>query len=159
MSLTEDPSINDEGQENRRSAAAAEESSLDGTGTAQSTPSPAMSTSLPRFYPHYWRKGQRHAVYNGNPEALGWALDVMGRAVTFIAAGAFLSTALITLAKQAAGCPTEPEPGSTSIPPCDKRVYGIRPSSLLTTYTIVVGIVSASLMPLMGAIVDYTRHR
>jgi UMF1 family MFS transporter len=36
---------------------------------------------------------------------------------------------------------------------------GIRPSSLLTTYTIVVGLVSALLMPFMGAIIDYTPHR
>lgn len=110
---------------------------------------------LPRWYPHC-RNGP---IYHGNKEALGWALDAVGRSVTFIAAGAFLSTALLTLAKQAAGCATEPEPGSNVVPPCNERVYGIRPSSLLTTYTVVVGIISASLMPFMGAIVDYTKHR
>jgi len=103
-----------------------------------------------------WR-GQ--PVYHGNAEALGWALDSVGRSVAFIGAGAFLSTALLRLAKEAAGCETEAPPGSNTIPECNERVYGIRPSSLLTTYTIVVGIVSAILMPLIGAVVDYTPHR
>jgi UMF1 family MFS transporter len=98
-------------------------------------------------------------VYHGNPEALGWALDAIGRSVAFIGAGAFLGTALLRLAKEAAGCETDPPPGSNKIPDCDGRVYGIRPSSLLTTYTIVVGLVSALLMPFMGAIIDYTPHR
>lgn len=90
---------------------------------------------------------------DGNKEALAWALDTAGRAVSFVAAGAFLSTALIELARVEAGC----EADDTE---CDKRLYGmIRPSSLLTTYTIVVGVVSACLLPLLGAICDYTPHR
>jgi hypothetical protein len=110
---------------------------------------------LPRYYPRWRGK----PVYHGNQEALGWALDAVGRAVAFIGAGAFLSTALLRLAKEAAGCEVDPPPGSNKVPDCDGRVYGIRPSSLLTTYTIVVGVVSATLMPFMGAIVDYTPHR
>jgi MFS-type transporter involved in bile tolerance (Atg22 family) len=38
-------------------------------------------------------------------------------------------------------------------------VYGIRPSSLLTTYTTVVGIASCVLLPLVGAVVDAAPHR
>jgi UMF1 family MFS transporter len=113
------------------------------------------SAAVKRCYPR-WRGKQ---IYNGNPEALGWALDSVGRAVAFIGAGAFLGTALLRLAKEAAGCETEAPPGSNKIPDCDGRVYGIRPSSLLTTYTIVVGLVSAALMPIMGAVIDYTPHR
>jgi UMF1 family MFS transporter len=108
-----------------------------------------------RWYPRWRGK----PVYHGNSEALGWALDSVGRGVAFIGAGAFLGTALLRLAKEAAGCETDPPPGSNKIPECLGRVYGIRPSSLLTTYTIVVGLVSAALMPFMGAIIDYTPHR
>jgi UMF1 family MFS transporter len=104
--------------------------------------------NLPCWYPHYRGK----PIYDANADALGWALDAVGRAVTFIAAGAFLSTALLGLAKEAAGC-------AASDTSCDGRIYGIRPSSLLTIYTMVVGILSAALMPFVGAIVDATRHR
>lgn len=101
---------------------------------------------IPWWYPH-----RRNPVYHGNTEALGFALDAVGRSVGFIGAAGFLGTALLKLAKEAAGCDTSSE--------CDGRVYGIRPSSLLTTYTIVVGLVSAALLPFMGAVVDYTAHR
>jgi MFS-type transporter involved in bile tolerance (Atg22 family) len=112
---------------------------------------------LPRWFPRGCRT--KEPVYYGNQEALGWALDTVGRSVAFIGAGSFLGTALLKLAKEAAGCETEPPPGSHKVPDCNERVYGIRPSSLLTTYTIVVGVVSAALLPLMGAVVDYTPHR
>lgn len=109
---------------------------------------------LPKCYPHCCGT----PLFLGNKEALAWAVDTTGRAVSFVAAGAFLAPALIRLAKEAAGCVTEPLP-SGEVPECEGRVYGLRPSSLLTTYTIVVGVSSAALMPLMGSIVDYTKHR
>jgi UMF1 family MFS transporter len=110
---------------------------------------------LPRFYPKYRGK----PMYNGNKEALGWALDGIGRAVQFVGAGAFLGTALIRIAKEAAGCATEPPEGETVIPECNEKVYGIKPSSLLTTYTMIVGVASACLLPLIGALIDYTSYR
>jgi len=112
---------------------------------------------LPFWYPKRCRSGQ--PIYHGNGEALGWALDSIGRSVAFVGSGAFLGTALIRLAKQAAGCETEADENTGMVPDCEGRAYGIRPSSLLTTYTIVVGIVSATFLPLLGAIVDYSRHR
>lgn len=112
---------------------------------------------LPRWYPVRCRTGQ--PVYHGNPEGLGWVLDLVGHSVANIASGAFVGTAMLHLAKEAAGCAVDPIPGTNEIPPCDNRIYGIRPSSLLTTYTIIVGVLSAALLPLMGAMVDYTRHR
>lgn len=111
-------------------------------------------TDLPRCYPHPCGR----PIYGGNQEAFAWALDTAGRGVSWIGAGAFLAPALLRLAKVAAGCETEAIPGE-DLPECDGRVYGIRPSSLLTTYTIVIGLLSAALMPFMGAIVDYTPHR
>ena len=123
---------------------------------------PSVTTALtplplPRWYPHL--RGGRPIFY-GNSEALGWLLDSSGRAVAFIGAGAFLGAALIRLAKQEVGCPVDPPPGSNQVPDCNERVFGIlRPSSLLTTYTIIVGLVSAAFLPFMGAVVDYTPHR
>ena len=114
-----------------------------------------VTSSLPHWFPK-WR-GQ--PLYQGNGEALGWALDGAARSIQFIGAGAFLSTALLRLAKEAAGCETEPPPGETVIPQCNETVYGIKPSSLLTTYTMVVGIASSAMLPLLGAIIDYTKHR
>jgi MFS transporter, UMF1 family len=110
---------------------------------------------MPPCYPRFRRK----PLYNGNKEALGWALDAVGRSVQFIGAGAFFGTALIRIAKEAAGCPTEPAEGETDIPECNETVYGIKPSSLLTTYTMIVGVASACLLPLMGALIDYTPYR
>ena len=109
----------------------------------------------PKWYPK-WRG---RPLYRGNPEALGWALDGAARSIQFIGAGAFLSTSLLRLAKEAAGCATEPPPGETIVPECNEAVYGIKPSSLLTTYTMVVGVASSAMLPLMGAVVDYTPHR
>jgi UMF1 family MFS transporter len=118
-------------------------------------PATAAAALLPKHYPHFRGK----PMYGGNQEALAWALDLMGRSIGFISAGAFLATALLKLAKEAAGCETEPPPGETKVPDCNNRIYGIRPSSLLTTYTIVIGVFSSILMPLMGAVVDYTSLR
>mmetsp|Transcript_62987 Transcript_62987/g.186036 ORF Transcript_62987/g.186036 Transcript_62987/m.186036 type:complete len:537 (-) Transcript_62987:375-1985(-) len=99
------------------------------------------------------------APYGGNGEALGWALDGMGRSVSFMGAAVFGGTALLHLAKEEAGCETEPPEGETEVPDCDGRVYGIRPSSLLTTLSTVVALVSAALLPLVGSIIDHTPHR
>lgn len=95
--------------------------------------------------------GRRRRPFRGNPEAIGWCLDVLGRTLAIIAIGAFMMPALLELATEAAGC--------TLDEPCDKTIYGIKPSSLLTTVHTIVSVGSAPLMPLMGAIVDYTSHR
>lgn len=96
--------------------------------------SDAEPATLSRFYPRWRGK----PVYHGNPEALGWGLDSIGRAVYYIGMAAFLGTALLQLSAEAAGCAPDEVP-------CDKTLYGMKPSSLLTTYTMVVGVVSASL--------------
>lgn len=127
-----------------------------------SSPTPT-NPPLPRWYPVRCCSSSGNngkPVYHGNPEALGWAMDIVGRSAAFIGSGAFLGTALLRLAKESVGCAVEPLDDSGSIPACDERLFGIlRPSSLLTTYTIVVGMVSAALLPLLGAVVDYTPHR
>jgi len=75
---------------------------------------------------------QRCRPFRGNREALGWALDAVARSVA-LAPLVFLSTAIVHLAKKEAGCPTEIPEGYMEAPECDGRVYGLRPSSLLTT--------------------------
>jgi len=113
-------------------------------GTAQEE-----STRLPACYPTCCG----HPVFGGNQEALGWCLDVVGRTLSIIAIGAFLFPALMALANEAAGCPADPSVE------CNERVYGIKPSSLLTTVHTIVAVCAAPLMPLMGAMVDYTSRR
>jgi MFS-type transporter involved in bile tolerance (Atg22 family) len=114
---------------------------------------------LPRWYPYVRRDGQWQPLFHGNGEALGWAFDSVGRSSAFIGSGAFLGTALLLLAKEAAGCSIERDPVTNEIPECNERIYGIRPSSLLTTYTLVTGVLSAAMLPLLGAMLDYTPHR
>mmetsp|Transcript_8388 Transcript_8388/g.11012 ORF Transcript_8388/g.11012 Transcript_8388/m.11012 type:complete len:522 (+) Transcript_8388:150-1715(+) len=128
------------------------------TNSQTSEGSPTVTNGavpLSRWYPRF----RGDPIYHGNVEAFGWCLDSIGRAVAFATAGAFLFPALLRLAKEAAGCETDPPPGSNKVPECNSRVYGIRPSSLLTTFTILVGVISAILLPVMGAIVDYTEKR
>eukprot|EP00521_Asterionellopsis_glacialis_P012499 CAMPEP_0195296266 /NCGR_PEP_ID=MMETSP0707-20130614/19093_1 /TAXON_ID=33640 /ORGANISM="Asterionellopsis glacialis, Strain CCMP134" /LENGTH=528 /DNA_ID=CAMNT_0040357729 /DNA_START=226 /DNA_END=1812 /DNA_ORIENTATION=+ len=115
----------------------------------------AQEQELPSWFPRCRGK----PCYEGNAEAFGFVIDSMGRGVSFIAAGAFLGASILRLAKLDAGCEVDPPPGETKVPDCNGRVYGIRPSSLLTTYTILSGILTSMLMPLMGAIVDYTPYR
>jgi UMF1 family MFS transporter len=113
--------------------------------------SPTITSFEPRCCGRLW--------FGGNPEALGWALDVTGRTVAVIGLGAFLAPALMNLAKEEAGCETEAPPGEHKVPECNETVYGIKPSSLFTTILTIVAVCSAPLLPLMGAIVDYTPHR
>lgn len=135
-------------------AAASEATTTTSSGAAAAA---AAAPALPAWYPKRCCTGQ--PIYHGNAEALGWALDSVGRSAAFIGSGAFLGTALIQLAKESLGCETEADENG-NVPDCEGRVYGIfRPSSLLTTYTVVVGVISAALLPLIGAMVDYTSHR
>lgn len=84
------------------------------------------------------------------PEATGWAMDSAVRGPLF-QFETFIGTAILRLATQAAGCrnPTK----------CSKTVYGLKPSSLLTLKTVVVGVLAAFLMPIVGAIIDHTSRR
>ena len=75
-----------------------------------------------------------------------------------ISSNVFLSTAFIRLASESAGCAFDDD-GGGGAGECDGEVYGFRPSSLITLIAVVSGILSAFLMPVIGAIVDYTPHR
>lgn len=63
----------------------------------------------------------------------------------------FLSSSLIALAEMEVGCfDSEDECG---------KIYGFKPSSLISIIAVVTGILSSFLLPFMGAIVDYTPNR
>jgi hypothetical protein len=64
----------------------------------------------------------------------------------------YLSTAIIERAyADAGGCMSEIPEGEAKIPECHNRVYGIKPSSMLSLFVMVLGITCAILMPLVGA--------
>lgn len=73
----------------------------------------------------------------------------------------FLSTALIYLASESVGCVEEDSDGvMVIVEDCDERAYGVfRPSALITNVAVIAGFLSSTLMPLAGAIVDYTDYR
>jgi MFS-type transporter involved in bile tolerance (Atg22 family) len=68
----------------------------------------------------------------------------------------FLSTSLIYLANDDAGCLDDED---EVIDNCDARVYGQSPAALVANIAVFSGLLSALLMPLVGAMVDYTPHR
>ena len=65
----------------------------------------------------------------------------------------FLLSSLLFLASDAAGCSSEDDEA------CSKRIYGFYPSSLISNIGIISGLLSAFLMPVCGAMVDFTPHR
>ena len=93
--------------------------------------------------------------YNGNKDAIGFACDQSTHGVIGVGA-VFLVTALIQLAEEAAGCTPAEENAEGG---CTKLVYGMRPTSMLTSIQTVAIAISAVCMPLVGALIDYTKHR
>jgi len=68
----------------------------------------------------------------------------------------FLASSLIYLSSEEAGCL---DPEGEVIDDCDSKIYGFRPPSLIANIAVISGLLSAFLMPLIGAIVDGTPHR
>mmetsp|Transcript_26438 Transcript_26438/g.76307 ORF Transcript_26438/g.76307 Transcript_26438/m.76307 type:complete len:592 (+) Transcript_26438:308-2083(+) len=85
-------------------------------------------------------------------EATGWGMDAAGRG-PLNQAGSYIGVAIIQLATIDAGC------GDVGAARCPNRIYGLRPSSMLTMASVITGVTSALLMPFIGAVVDHTRHR
>jgi MFS-type transporter involved in bile tolerance (Atg22 family) len=94
-------------------------------------------------------------------EVLGWTLDASARGVTVMGVAVFVSTALLKLAKEAAGCETASPDNDDAyvVPDCEEKIFGMRPTSLLTNILMASSLVSASLMPLVGSIIDHTSYR
>ena len=102
---------------------------------------------------------QRRRFLDGNLEALAWLLDAVARNMVLVGSGVFLSTVILNLAKNEAGCETKRLPGESKIRECNNTVYGMKPSSLISTYATVVGLIAAVLTPIAGAMVDTTAYR
>lgn len=91
------------------------------------------------------------------PEATGWAMDSVGRGV-LNQMGGFVGSAILQLATKDVGCIIVT---TTSSHTCTNTLptIGLKPSSLLTATSAIVGIVCAIIMPIAGAIVDHTPYR
>jgi len=85
------------------------------------------------------------------PEATGWSMDASARGPLNIV-GIHVGSCLLTLASLEAKCDLRQ-------PTCDNQIYGMKPSSLLTTVTAAVTLIAALMMPFVGAVVDRTYHR
>ena len=84
------------------------------------------------------------------PEATGWAMDSVGRG-PLNQVGSYVGNAILRLAAEDAGC--------EKLANCTKTTHGFKPSSLLTATTSIIGVISALLMPIVGAVVDHTPYR
>jgi len=94
--------------------------------------------------------------FQNQPAAKGIFFLSAGRGA-FLTAFVFLSPSFLFLASEQAGCVDEQT--REIFDDCSIRVYGFLPSSILTNIVTIGGIVSAFLMPLVGAIIDYTSYR
>lgn len=95
------------------------------------------------------------AKFHNVDEAKGYSRLGIGRG-PLVMANIFLSTAIMHLANIEAGCMDE---NGIVIDRCENRVYGLKPSSIMTTIGVCSGLLSAFFMPLGGAMVDYTDLR
>ena len=74
----------------------------------------------------------------------------------FFASQVFISTSLLYLASEQAGCLDEE---GNLLDTCDAKVYGFHPESIITNLAVVSGLLSAIVSPFLGAVVDYTDQR
>ncbi len=87
-------------------------------------------------------------------EATGLSLNSFARGAVGMST-LFLGPALLVLAKEAAAANSAVNNNDDD----EGRVYGMRPTSLLTNIGIFSNLFSILLLPLFGAIVDHTPHR
>jgi MFS-type transporter involved in bile tolerance (Atg22 family) len=122
----------------------------------------STNIELPKCYPKW--KGK--PIYDGNPEVLGWTLVSVAESIQYVGSGAFFATTMLRVARDAMTCheqlaatSSSPLDSNAAVELCGPTFGSINPSSLLSMYAIVVGLVSTAFLPLLGAIVDYTKHR
>jgi len=96
-------------------------------------------------------------VCDGNVDAIGFGWLSSGRGM-LVMSNIYMSSSIFWLASEAAGC-FDQEGNSISEGACEQKVYGFTPSSLVSNIAIISGLLSAFLMPICGAIVDYTDYR
>mmetsp|Transcript_39638 Transcript_39638/g.95784 ORF Transcript_39638/g.95784 Transcript_39638/m.95784 type:complete len:529 (-) Transcript_39638:209-1795(-) len=95
-----------------------------------------------------WRR------FEGVRKAQGYAFAGVGNGSIAIS-NVFLSTAFIYLASKEVGCLDE----TGRITPCNIRVHGFFPTTMVTNIAVIAGLLAAFSLPVIGAIIDYTNHR
>ena len=91
-----------------------------------------------------------------DPTAKGYSVLGACRG-TILMSNVFLSSSLIYLASLEAGCvDLETE---ELIDDCDGKAKGFKPTSLITNISVVSGLLAAFFVPVLGAVIDYTRYR
>jgi MFS-type transporter involved in bile tolerance (Atg22 family) len=88
-------------------------------------------------------------------EATGLSIDIFARATVGMSS-MFIGPALLQLASDAAGCPSNDNDSDTE---CNLRIYGFRPSSLLSNIAVASGLLGCVTLPIFGSIVDHTHYR
>ena len=97
--------------------------------------------------------------FDGNKEALGIGLDqIPGGAVT-VTAAIYFSVTILYLARKSAGCATEIPEGQHTLPECNNRAFGIKPSSFIPLLLSIISIITAIFMPIIGAFLDCSDYR
>eukprot|EP00531_Pseudo-nitzschia_arenysensis_P004395 CAMPEP_0116115384 /NCGR_PEP_ID=MMETSP0329-20121206/478_1 /TAXON_ID=697910 /ORGANISM="Pseudo-nitzschia arenysensis, Strain B593" /LENGTH=512 /DNA_ID=CAMNT_0003608813 /DNA_START=127 /DNA_END=1665 /DNA_ORIENTATION=- len=112
--------------------------------------------TVSKCYPKWGGK----PVYDGNKEAVGWTLSSVAVLINYVGGGAFFATTLLQVATGASNCHTQnADKGINLNEVCGPAITFIKPSSLLTFYTMVISSAVAFTLPFIGAIVDHTKHR
>lgn len=88
-------------------------------------------------------------------DATGFQYFLMGH-FPVVMSNVLLATALITLAERSSEEKCKDAADDDS---CDGKIYGFKPSSLITIIATISGVLSAFILPIMGAIIDFTNHR
>ena len=68
----------------------------------------------------------------------------------------FLTTSFVYLAQEEAGCVDEE---GDVIDDCDGEAYGFQPATFVSNIAVISSVLAALFMPVIGAMVDYTKHR
>ena len=93
--------------------------------------------------------------FQGIPRAQAYAYGSVSHGAIAMS-NVFLSASIIYLASDEAGCIDENDEVDDD---CDERVYGFRPAVIVTNIAVIAGLVAAFVLPLFGAIIDYTSYR
>ena len=128
--------------------------------TRNENPESAYAATSNQSHKRYMPKIFLFDVDNCPVEATGLALNSIARGLVGMSS-LLLGPALLILAQDAAIKDDCDANNGDDVQDCtdEGRVYGMRPSSLLTNIGVFSGIFSAVLLPLFGAIVDHTPHR
>mmetsp|Transcript_56556 Transcript_56556/g.85511 ORF Transcript_56556/g.85511 Transcript_56556/m.85511 type:complete len:519 (-) Transcript_56556:41-1597(-) len=126
------------------------------------TDQPSSSTPRPEeaaVVGETWESSRRCCKwmdFHGSRKAQGFAFMALAHGSIYMS-NVFLSTAFIYLASEEAGCIDE-ETGRI-ITTCENRVYGFYPSSFVTNIATIAGLLTAFVLPVFGAIIDFTANR